>query len=767
MEVGWKPKGKWNMKSMAMRGVRRGAPALFFLVPGVLVSLLLQPIVPHAYVVLLPAATFACGWMGCRAVGIVSGAAVAMAFFFLSPLKNLHVAPGLYGEAALFMATAVGAGWLGGEWRTKRDELQNGREQLRILLDGVQDYAVFLLDGEGRVITWNAGAQRIEGYTAEEILGKSTTVFYSAEEIKTGKPHALLAEAAERGSVRTEGWRTRKDGKRFWADVTITALFEEGGQIKGYAKTTRDVTELKRSQDALAAKDDELRAVVESAPDGVLMTDERGTMVFINGRGESMFGYRREELLGQKVEMLVPARNRAEHLGHRVAYQQKPHTRPMGIGLELNGLRKDGSEFPVEISLSPVESGGERRFVASVRDVSERRSLEKELQNTRIQDLAQTMIRDLDGRIVRWNTGMKRMYGYTHEEAEGKDAQQLLKTVFPVLLGSMEAELLRTGYWRGELVQRAKNGKKIIVNSNWVLHRDKDGKPWRVLESSTDITALKQAEEKTRELNRALEKQNADLKLAKALIESQTQKMAMAAKMSALGEMAGGMAHEINNPMGIIHARASDLLEMAGESQTVPSATVMEAMENIRKTASRVTKITMGLRKFARETRDDPVTETGVREILEETLPFCMERLRQNSVELRTAPVEESLRIACRPTEISQVLLNLLNNAVDAVEALPEKWVELRVKNAGEDVEISVTDSGGGIPAKIRDKLGQPFFTTKVVGHGTGLGLSISKGIVEAHGGSLHLDSECKHTRFVVRLPKAVAAQKEPAELLK
>ena len=113
------------------------------------------------------------------------------------------------------------------------------------------------------------------------------------------------------------------------------------------------------------------------------------------------------------------------------------------------------------------------------------------------------------------------------------------------------------------------------------------------------------------------------------------------------------------------------------------------------------------------------------------------------------------------------MLLNLLNNAVDAVQPLPEKWVELKVKNVGKDVEISVTDSGRGIPEKIRDKLGQPLFTTKVVGQGTGLGLSISRGIVEANGGSLNLDPDCEHTRFVVVLPKAVALKKEAHAALK
>src|SRR5207237_6329352 len=139
------------------------------------------------------------------------------------------------------------------------------------------------------------------------------------------------------------------------------------------------------------------------------------------------------------------------------------------------------------------------------------------------------------------------------------------------------------------------------------------------LESSTDVTALKDAEEKARELNRALERQNADLILAKALIESQTQKIAIAAKMSALGEMAGGMAHEINNPMGIIHARASDLMEAAAENDAVPANMVIVTMEKIRSTASRVTKNTTGQRYFARATRGETAVEAGIPEIIEDT----------------------------------------------------------------------------------------------------------------------------------------------------
>jgi len=515
--------------------------------------------------------------------------------------------------------------------------------------------------------------------------------------------------------------------------------------------------DVKKSREVLETTE-EFRAIVESIPDSVLMVDDRGTIIFANGRTESMFGYSRDELQGEKVDMLVPTERRSAHVGRREGYQREPHVRPMGMGLDLNGMRKDGSEFPVEISLSPVQFGAGRRFIASVRDISERKRIEQELQNRKIQELAPLMILDIEGRIVRWSYGMERLYGYSREEAEGTLAHRLLDTVFPIQVEDVQAEILRTGFWEGELIQHRKDGKKIIVNSYWMLHRDKDGKPWRILKSGADITAVKEAEEKARLLNRELERQNADLTRAKTLIEAQTQKIALTAKMSALGEMAGGMAHEINNPMGIIHARASDLLERAEQTDAVPSAVVIESMEKIRRTAARVTKITMGLRKFARETRDDPPTKISVREIVEETLSFCLQRLKQASIELRVAPVEKSLTLLCRPTELSQVLLNLLNNAVDAVQALDDKWVEVSVRNSAKEVEISVTDSGSGIPENIRHKMGQPFFTTKDVGHGTGLGLSISRGIIEAHGGRLELDTSCTHTRFVITLPKPVPA---------
>lgn len=759
------PVRTWQQMSFGEQCLRRGLPMTVFLAAALASSLLLESVIPHAYLTLLLLATVASGWFGGRSFGMLAGVVsfASADFYFLAPVGSLRIAEDFHLAGALIAVAFVGAGWLSGEWRKNRNELQESEEQYRVLLDGVRDHAVFLLDRDGNVATWNSGAQRIKGFTADEIIGKPLSIFYTPEDLEHGTPHELLRMAAAQGTVHTQGWRVRKDGTRFWAEVAITAIFGENGRVQAYAKTTRDVTELRRSGEALERKEQDLRALVESTPDAVLMVNGEGTIIFANARTELMFGYTQKELLGKKVELLVPAAKRGPHVKRREKFQAEPHARPMGMGLDLSAMRKDGSEFPVEISLGPVAAGGGGRVVASIRDVTERRAMERDLQNSKLQEMAQLMIRDLDGRILQWSAGMKRVYGYSRGEAEGAISHELLRTTFPKPLESIDAELVRTGYWEGELMHRKKDGERIFVNSYWVLHRDKEGRPWRVLESNSDVTALKEAEAKARLLNQELERQNADLTKAKALIEAQTQKIAVTAKMSALGEMAGGMAHEINNPMGIIHARASDLLEFAEEKETVPGEMVVETMEKIRNTAARVTKITLGLRKFARETRNDPVVATPVQDIVEDTLSFCTQRLKQSTVELRVTPIASTLRIGCRPTEISQVLLNLLNNSVDAVQSLPEKWVEVAVRDAGDELEIAVMDSGNGIPESMRARMGQPFFTTKEVGKGTGLGLSISRGIVEAHGGHLVLDTASPHTRFVVTLPKSVVDRKEMA----
>lgn len=230
-------------------------------------------------------------------------------------------------------------------------------------------------------------------------------------------------------------------------------------------------------------------------------------------------------------------------------------------------------------------------------------------------------------------------------------------------------------------------------------------------------------------------------------------------KMIALGEMAGGVAHEINTPLGIISMNTQFIEEIVAAGDFAPHK-ITKHLETIKKTTNRIAKIVTGLLMFSQDRNEDSFKKVSLSSIFEDTLPFCYERFRAHDIELICPSISPDLLISCRPVQISQILVNLLNNAFDAVETCHEKWVSLKVFENANHIEIHVQDSGPGVPNEVQDKIMQPFFTTKNVNKGTGLGLSISRGIAEGHGGSLALDRSSPHTNFVLRLPKPKHSQK-------
>lgn len=237
------------------------------------------------------------------------------------------------------------------------------------MLANIVDYALILLDGNGRIMSWNAGAQRIKGFTAEEIVGRPFSCFYTPEDVARKEPERALAVALAEGHCASMGWRLRKDGSRFWADTVITALRGKDGSFHGFSKIVRDVTRKKMEEDRF-------RLVVEAAPNAMVMVGKDGSIVLVNSQTERLFGYPREELIGQLIEILVPVRFRANHPGLRGGFFAGPQARPMGAGRDLFGLRKDGSEIPVEIGLNPIETDEGTFVLAAIIDITERKKAE-------------------------------------------------------------------------------------------------------------------------------------------------------------------------------------------------------------------------------------------------------------------------------------------------------------------------------------------------------------------------------------------------------
>ncbi|MBC7538901.1 MAG: GHKL domain-containing protein [Bacteriovorax sp.] len=235
------------------------------------------------------------------------------------------------------------------------------------------------------------------------------------------------------------------------------------------------------------------------------------------------------------------------------------------------------------------------------------------------------------------------------------------------------------------------------------------------------------------------------------LVEEQRKLAIQSAKLSSLGEMASGIAHEINNPLTIISALAMTIKRPTSEIES--DKKLNDSLDKIIKTVDRIAKIIKGLRTFARDSFNDPAVAISIKHIIDSILDLCGERLKNNGIALRIIPFQD-LIIECREVQIVQVIMNLLNNSLDALEDTNGKWIEIKITDMGDRVTIAISDSGKKIPEAIIQKMMQPFFTTKAVGKGTGLGLSISKGIIESHNGRFTIDSNAIHTTFIIELPK-------------
>lgn len=259
---------------------------------------------------------------------------------------------------------------------------------------------------------------------------------------------------------------------------------------------------------------------------------------------------------------------------------------------------------------------------------------------------------------------------------------------------------------------------------------------------SIDIASL------YRDMEIRIEEKTEELKQAQAQVVNSS-------KMSALGEMSGGIAHEINTPLAVIKL-SSDLIRkmFLGGVEKIDSGKALKLIETIDKTTIRISKIIQGLRTFSRDASQDPTQVVFVKDVIDGTISLCSARFREGQVELKVEPFRSDLSFEGREVEISQVLLNLLNNSYDAIGKLDEKWIKIQVDIKNNYIQIRVIDSGLGISSVVEEKLFQPFFTTKDIGFGTGLGLSISLGIVKKHNGNIWIDKANRNTCFVVELPK-------------
>jgi PAS domain S-box-containing protein len=249
-----------------------------------------------------------------------------------------------------------------------------------LLVESVKDYAIFMLDPAGLVVTWNIGAERIKGYSAEEILGRHFSCFYPPKDVQAGVPARALETAAAQGRSEDEGWRVRKDGSPFWAHVVLTALRDEAGTLVAFAKVTRDLTEQRRAAEVLRAGEEYALRIVDAAYDAFVSIDQEGVITGWNRHAQDMFGWSREEAIGRVLaDTIIPTPQRDAHRRGMAHFLETGEGPVLNRVIELTALRRNGVEFPVELTISPLTVGRKYVFTAFVRDITQRREAEDKL----------------------------------------------------------------------------------------------------------------------------------------------------------------------------------------------------------------------------------------------------------------------------------------------------------------------------------------------------------------------------------------------------
>lgn len=470
------------------------------------------------------------------------------------------------------------------------------------------------------------------------------------------------------------------------------------------------------------------------------MTDTKGVITFVNSKFCDLSKYSEEELVGKTHKIINSGHHSSQFfkdLWHTIASGE------VWKG-EICNRAKDGSIYWVDSTIVPLkeESGRIKAYLAIRHDITKQKNVEQQLKNTLHELSEQKMaldasnivaITDASGVIEYVNDKFCEISKFSKDELIG-NTHSLINSGFhnKQFFSDMWKTIASGQVWQGEVKNKAKDSSYYWVDTTIVPFCDEAGRPQKYIAIRKDITDKKQTEIE---------------------VEKQRATAVYSEKMASLGELTSGIAHELGNPLGAMRGRMEMLLFEAEKSNIEPEK-VKDLMNRSIGLIDRMSKIIKGLRSYARDASGDPFVKTSINSLVSDILDFSWEKFRKLGVEVHVSGLDEEHLVECREAEIGQVIVNLINNACDAVKDENQRWVKVEVCSNSEKVFIQVTDSGPGIPDDLKEKILKPFFTTKPVGQGTGLGLSITKSILDAHQGQLCLDENSKNTKFVVELPK-------------
>jgi PAS domain S-box-containing protein len=623
-------------------------------------------------------------------------------------------------------------------------------ERARLLVESIRDYAIFMLDPQGRITSWNLGAECTTGYQAEEVFGRHFSLFYPPGRVLSGACERELEIAAAEGRFEEEGWRIRKDGSSYWASVLTTAMRASSGQLTGFSKVVRDLTERRKAEEQLRGSEERLRLLLGSIKDyAIFMLDTEGRIVTWNINAEHIKGYTAEEIIGQHICRFYTPEDVSSGKPRRLLHQAEEQGRAEDEGWRV---RKDGMLFWASVIISAVrdESGMLRGFSKVTRDLTEQRHAQEQLRLSEqrfrllvenVKDYAIFML-DPRGYVMTWNAGAERIKGYRAEEIIG----QRFTRFYPeeeVLAGKCERELveaLREGRFEEEGWRIRKDGTRFWANVVITAIHDSAGHHLGFAKVTRDLTERRKLEE---ERLRVVHTQEAlrlrDEFLSIASHELKTPLTALQLQLQSLRERVESMDGRV----------AAKLDRAARSSERL--AELVEALLDVSRLATG---------RFELHPRSFELTD-AVRDVVER----LSEAADRAGCEL-SLKLNGELPGMWDRLRIEQVLTNLLSNAIRYAAGAP---IEVTLSQDGNTAVLEVSDRGPGIAEGALSRIFDRFERASEMWHygGLGLGLYVVREIVRAHHGMVTV-----HNRpgggacFTVRLPLTLGTSslKEPTQ---
>jgi PAS domain S-box-containing protein len=596
----------------------------------------------------------------------------------------------------------------------------------------------FVKDPQSRYIHANKEFKKAF-HLSGEIKGKTDDELFSVEQAAAFQ--AVDRQVLQSGLlVKLEDVARYEDGLHTRI-VQKFPLFNTDGKICAIGGVVTDITERKREESALRYSEERYRVVVETASDGVVSMDEKGTIQFANPATKNIFGYNPAELIGKPLTVLMPEYMRKLHEKGFNGYLTTGERHINWQGTELTGLRKDGLEFPIEVSFGELTNNGHRLFTGFIRDISERKLAEDNLRASErmLRELTETIPQMLwsaeaDGAIDYCN---QRVLDYTGLSPERVRGAGWMKSVHQDDIGKMK-QAWRTAVSTGEPFQYEFRGRRATDNAyRWCIAsalplRDQENRVIKWFGTVVDLHDWKEAQQ-------ALQMTQAEL--------------TRVSRLTTMGELAASIAHEVNQPLTAVTNNSNACLRLLAAGNLKPEV-LRRALEEIVADGSRASAVVARIRGFIKKEAAEK-HRLDINDVIQEVLTLADRELHENQVRLERQLMQALPLVLADRVQMQQVLLNLIMNGIEAMAAVTDRprslCMQSQVDESG-DVLVAVRDSGMGLSSEAH-RLFTPFFTTKA--NGMGLGLSISRSLVENHGGRLWAAPNVPHgATFYFSLPE-------------